>query len=179
MLSDFQITIPELGTIRAEHVPFVLLTSNRSRELSDALRRRCLYLYIEMPGLEKELRILRSKVPGVSEHLARAVARFVQRLRGRELRKLPGIAESVEWAQALLRLHQERWVVFGLAVGFGGVTAVLWEFAEYFTFIRNNEDELRNAYEDTLGDLALGLSGSVLAAAITATLLWEFRGKRA
>jgi MoxR-like ATPase len=108
VLSDFQITIPELGTIRAEHVPFVLLTSNRSRELSDALRRRCLYLYIEMPGLEKELRILRSKVPGVSEHLARAVARFVQRLRGRELRKLPGVAETVEWTQALLRLHQDR-----------------------------------------------------------------------
>jgi MoxR-like ATPase len=108
VLSDFQITIPELGTIRAEHVPFVLLTSNRSRELSDALRRRCLYLYVEHPGLEKELRILRSKVPGVSDQLARAVARFVQRLRARELRKLPGVAETIDWTQALLRLHQDR-----------------------------------------------------------------------
>jgi MoxR-like ATPase len=106
VLSDFQITIPELGTIRAEHVPFVLLTSNRSRELSDALRRRCLYLYLEHPGPEKELRILRAKVPGVDEHLARGVARFVQRLRERELRKRPGVAESIDWATALTRLHR-------------------------------------------------------------------------
>ena len=106
VLSDFQITIPELGTIRAVHVPFVLLTSNRSRELSDALRRRCLYLYLEHPGLEKELRILRAKVPGVEEHLARGVARFVQRLRTRELRKRPGVAESIDWATALTRLHR-------------------------------------------------------------------------
>jgi len=107
VLSDFQITIPELGTIRAAHVPFVVLTSNRSRELSDALRRRCMYLYIEHPGLEKELRILRAKVPGASEQLARAVARFVQGLRARELRKLPGVAETIDWTSALLRLHRE------------------------------------------------------------------------
>jgi MoxR-like ATPase len=106
VLSDFQITIPELGTIRAVHVPFVLLTSNRSRELSDALRRRCLYLFLEHPGLEKELRILRAKVPGVEEHLARGVARFVQRLRTRDLRKRPGVAESIDWATALTRLHR-------------------------------------------------------------------------
>ncbi len=107
VLSEFQITIPELGTIRAEHVPFVLLTSNRTREIGDALRRRCLYLFIEHPGLEKELRILHGKVPGLSEELARSVARFVQRLRGRELRKLPGVAETIDWAQALMRLHQD------------------------------------------------------------------------
>ena len=106
VLSDFQITIPELGTIRAEHVPFVVLTSNRSREIGDALRRRCLYLYVEHPDLEKELRILHSKVPGLDERLARSIARFVQRLRGRELRKLPGVAETIDWAQALLRLRQ-------------------------------------------------------------------------
>jgi MoxR-like ATPase len=105
LLSDFQITIPELGTIRAEHVPFVLLTSNRSREIGDALRRRCLYLYIEHPDFDKELRILRAKVPAAGEHLARSITRFVQRLRGRELRKLPGVAETIDWAQALLRLH--------------------------------------------------------------------------
>jgi MoxR-like ATPase len=108
VLSDFQITIPELGTIRAEHVPLVVLTSNRSRELSDALRRRCLYLYVEHPGLEKELRILRARVPGVSDRLAGEVARFVQRLRGRELRKRPGVAETIDWTQALLRLRQDR-----------------------------------------------------------------------
>jgi MoxR-like ATPase len=108
VLSDFQITIPELGTIRAEHAPLVVLTSNRTREIGDALRRRCLYLYIEHPDLEKELRILHGKVPGVSEHLARAVSRFVQKLRGRDLRKLPGVAETIDWAQALVRLHRDR-----------------------------------------------------------------------
>ena len=108
VLSDFQVTVPELGTIKAEHVPYVVLTSNRTREIGDALRRRCLYLYIEHPSLDKELRILRSRVPGLSEHLARAIARFVQQLRKRDLRKLPGVAESIDWAQALMRLHQDR-----------------------------------------------------------------------
>jgi len=107
LLSDYQITVPELGTIRAEHPPFVVLTSNRSRELSDALRRRCMYLYIEHPGLDKELRILHSRVPAASDQLARAVARFVQGLRARAPRKLPGVAETLDWTQALLRLHRE------------------------------------------------------------------------
>jgi MoxR-like ATPase len=106
VLSDFQITIPELGTIRAEHIPFVVLTSNRSREIGDALRRRCLYLYVEHPDFDKELRILSARVPGLDARLARQVTRFVQRLRSRELRKLPGVAETIDWAQALLRLRQ-------------------------------------------------------------------------
>jgi MoxR-like ATPase len=108
VLSDFQVTVPELGTIKAEHVPYVVLTSNRTREIGDALRRRCLYLYIEHPSLEKELRILGARVPGLSEHFARTIARFVQALRQRDLRKLPGVAESIDWAQALARLHQDR-----------------------------------------------------------------------
>jgi len=107
VLSDFQITIPELGTIRAEHVPLVVLTSNRSREIGDALRRRCLYLYVEHPGFEKELRILHGKVPGVNEQLARTITRFVQRLRARDLRKRPGVAETLDWTQALVRLHSD------------------------------------------------------------------------
>ena len=107
LLSDFQITIPELGTIRAEHVPVVVLTSNRSREIGDALRRRCLYLFVEHPGFEKELRILRGKVPAVSEQLAQAITRFVQRLRAQPLRKLPGVSETLDWAQALARLHRD------------------------------------------------------------------------
>jgi MoxR-like ATPase len=107
VLSDFQITIPELGTIRAQHIPIVVLTSNRTRELGDALRRRCLYLYMEHPSLEKELRILRLKVPELDQHLAQTVARFVQRLRTRDLRKLPGIAETIDWARALVRLHYD------------------------------------------------------------------------
>ena len=101
VLSDFQITIPELGTLRAEHVPFVVLTSNRSREIGDALRRRCLYLYVEHPDFDKELRILSARVPGLDGRLARQVTRFVQRLRSRDLRKLPGVAETIDWAQAL------------------------------------------------------------------------------
>jgi MoxR-like ATPase len=107
LLSDFQITIPELGTIRAEHVPVVVLTSNRSREIGDALRRRCLYLYVEHPGFDKELRILRGKVPAVSEQFANTITRFVQKLRGQQLRKLPGVAETLDWAQALSRLHRD------------------------------------------------------------------------
>jgi len=108
VLSDFQVTVPELGTIKAQHAPYVVLTSNRTREIGDALRRRCLYLYIEHPSLDKELRILRSRVPGLGEHLALAIARFVQELRKRDLRKLPGVAESIDWAQALMRLRQDR-----------------------------------------------------------------------
>ncbi len=107
ILSDFQVTVPELGTIRAEHVPYVVLTSNRSREIGDALRRRCLYLYIEHPSLEKEIRILRARVPGASARLAEEIARFVQTLRRRPLAKVPGVAETIDWAQALLCLHRE------------------------------------------------------------------------
>ncbi|HET9767609.1 MAG TPA: MoxR family ATPase, partial [Thermoanaerobaculia bacterium] len=102
VLSDFQVTIPELGTIRAEHPPHVILTSNRTREIGDALRRRCLYLYVEHPDLEKEVRILRLRVPEASERLARAVGGFVQALRRRQLAKAPGVAESIDWARALL-----------------------------------------------------------------------------
>jgi MoxR-like ATPase len=108
VLSDFQVTVPELGTIKAVHVPYVVLTSNRTREIGDALRRRCLYLYIEHPDLDKEVRILRSKVPGLTEHFAAAIARFVRELRKRDLRKLPGVAESIDWARALMRLRQDR-----------------------------------------------------------------------
>ena len=108
VLSDFQVTIPELGTLRAEHVPFVILTSNRSREIGDALRRRCLYLYIEHPSFEKEVRILRARVPGVSERLAEQIGRFLQALRGRRLLKAPGVAETIDWARALVRLHHDH-----------------------------------------------------------------------
>jgi len=108
VLSDFQVTIPELGTIRAEHVPYVVLTSNRSREIGDALRRRCLYLFIEHPSLEKEVRILRSRVPGASAQLAGEVGRFMQALRSRRLLKSPGVAESIDWANALIKLRQEH-----------------------------------------------------------------------
>ncbi len=108
VLSDFQVTIPELGTIRAEHVPFVILTSNRSREIGDALRRRCLYLYIEHPSFEKEVRIIRSRVPDAGPRLSEQIARFVQALRGKRLLKSPGVAETIDWAQAMVTLHQDE-----------------------------------------------------------------------
>jgi MoxR-like ATPase len=107
LLSDFQVTIPELGTLRAEHPPYVVLTSNRTRELGDALRRRCLYLYMEHPSLEKEVRIIRTRWPGAEERLARQVGRFLQALRARPLVKSPGVAETVDWTQALLTLRQD------------------------------------------------------------------------
>jgi MoxR-like ATPase len=108
VLSDYQVTIPELGTIRAEHVPYVILTSNRSREIGDALRRRCLYLFVDHPDLDKEVRILRLKVPGASEHLAREIGRFMQAIRRRRLSKAPGVAEAIDWAHALVRLHRSH-----------------------------------------------------------------------
>jgi len=108
VLSDFQVTIPELGTIRAAHRPLVLLTSNRTREIGDALRRRCLYLYIEHPPFEKEVEIVRTKVPGIAEALAIEITHFVQALRKRSLMKPPGVAETLDWARALITLHRGR-----------------------------------------------------------------------
>jgi len=104
VLSDHQVTIPEIGTIRATHPPHVVLTSNRNRELSEALRRRCLYLWVDYPAFDKELRIVRAKVPAIEARLADEVVRFVQRVRGRKLSKTPGVAESLDWAQALVAL---------------------------------------------------------------------------
>jgi MoxR-like ATPase len=104
LLSDYQVTVPELGTIRARSRPFVVLTSNGTRELSDALRRRCLYHYVEYPDFDKELRIVNARVPEIGPKLARQVVEFVQGLRKAELRKNPGIAETLDWAAALLHL---------------------------------------------------------------------------
>jgi MoxR-like ATPase len=104
VLSDHQVTIPEIGTIHATHEPHVVLTSNRNRELSEALRRRCLYLWVDYPSFDKELRIVRAKVRGIEDRLAADVVRFVQRVRGRRLSKTPGVAESLDWAQALVAL---------------------------------------------------------------------------
>jgi len=108
VLSEFQVTIPEIGTIRATHPPYVILTSNRVRELSDALRRRCLYLWIDFPGFDKEGRIVMRKVPGVNEALARQISRFMESLRTIRLAKVPGVAETLDWAQALASLHADH-----------------------------------------------------------------------
>ncbi len=105
LLSDFQISVPELGTIRAAAVPYVVLTSNGTRELSDALRRRCLYHYLDYPSPEKELRIVESRLPDIDGRLARELVAFVQGLRNLELRKKPGVAETLDWAAALIGLR--------------------------------------------------------------------------
>jgi MoxR-like ATPase len=110
VLSDHQVTIPEIGTITATHPPYVVLTSNRSRELSEALRRRCLYLWVDYPTFDKELQIVRAKVSGIEARLADEVVRFVQRIRGRKLSKTPGVAESLDWAQALVALGADALV---------------------------------------------------------------------
>lgn len=101
VLSDFQVTVPELGTIRATTIPWVVLTSNGTRELSDALRRRCLYHWVDYPDEDKEVRILEARLPGIEAHLAHQIVRFVQAIRREDLRKTPGIAETLDWAAAL------------------------------------------------------------------------------
>jgi len=105
VLSDFQVTIPEVGTITATHRPHVVLTSNRSRDLSDALRRRCLYHWIDYPTLEKELEIVRAKVPAIGEQLSQQLTNVVQRTRSMGLSKIPGLAETLDWANALVALQ--------------------------------------------------------------------------
>ena len=104
ILSDFQVSVPELGTIRAEHPPIVIITSNRTREVHDALKRRCLYHWVDYPDAARELEILRVKVPGVAETLSREIVGFVQALRKVDLFKQPGIAETLDWASALTEL---------------------------------------------------------------------------
>jgi MoxR-like ATPase len=105
VLSDFQVTVPELGTLSARNRPMVLLTSNNTRELSEALKRRCLYLYIDFPTLEAELEIVRQRVPNLNEQLARQALEVVQRLRSLDLRKNPGISETLDWVRALVMLN--------------------------------------------------------------------------
>jgi len=106
VLSDFQITIPEIGTIKAEQPPLVIITSNRTREIHDALKRRCLYYWVDYPDAKRELEILNVKVPQIGERLAQQVVGFVQELRGKDLFKLPGIAETIDWSTALIQLDK-------------------------------------------------------------------------
>ena len=108
LLSDFQISIPELGTVRAEVPPIVVITSNRTREIHDALRRRCFYHWVDYPDVERELAIVRARVPEATEAVVRRVALFVQKLRRMELYKAPGVAESIDWTRALLALRVDR-----------------------------------------------------------------------
>lgn len=106
ILSDFTVTVPEIGTIEATHRPQVILTSNRTRDLSDALKRRCLYLWLDYPSMEKELQVVREKVPGISEMFAAQISAFMQELRQLDLVKAPGIAETLDWTMSLVTLRQ-------------------------------------------------------------------------
>jgi MoxR-like ATPase len=108
LLSDFQITIPEMGTIHARHIPYVLLTSNRTRELSDALKRRCLYHWIDYPDFEKEMTIVRARLPGIEQELSAQVVRFIQAVRQLDLAKPPGVAETLDFADAVVSLRNHR-----------------------------------------------------------------------
>lgn len=105
VLSDFQVSVPELGTLQAKHQPLVLLTSNNTRELSEALKRRCIYLYVDYPTLDSELRIVRLKVPDLAPNLARQAVEMVQRLRRLDLKKSPSVSETIDWARALVLLN--------------------------------------------------------------------------
>ncbi len=106
LLSDFQVTIPELGVVKAEHPPIVVITSNRTREIHDALKRRCFYYWVDYPDAPRELEILRARLPAASLDLSKEVVGFVQKLRGRDLFKLPGVAETIDWTDALIQLDQ-------------------------------------------------------------------------
>ena len=108
MLADFQITIPELGTYRAVHPPIVIITSNRTREIHDALKRRCLYYWIDYPDYQKELQIVSAKLPAAPRRLAQQVTGFIQELRETELYKIPGVSETIDWTSALLALNQSQ-----------------------------------------------------------------------
>jgi MoxR-like ATPase len=132
LLGEFQVTIPELGTITARERPAVILTSNRSRDLSDALRRRCLYLWLGYPSVEQEIAILQARVPEIDARLARQIARFMEFLRAQPFTKVPGVAESLDWALALVRLHRDALDEATLAATHGCILKVRedWELLQ-------------------------------------------------
>jgi MoxR-like ATPase len=146
VLAEWQVTIPELGTIRARHAPYVILTSNRTRELSDALRRRCLFFWIPYPTLDEEIAILHARIPDLSTRLAGQIARSVQLLRTLPLQKVPGVAETLDWAHALVQLHRDHLDWKSLEQTLGCVLKV----HEDQTVLASQRDRLQSAIEETL-----------------------------
>ena len=140
VLSDFQVSVPEIGTLAARHIPLVILTSNNAREMSDALKRRCLHLYIDFPDRAHELAIIQLKVPGVSERLAAEVVSVVQRIRKLDLKKTPSISETLDWARALMLLN-----VGSLDEQL--VTDTLSTILKYEGYIRKAQQELKEYVE--------------------------------
>jgi len=151
LLSDFQITIPEIGTLTAKHRPVVIITSNRTREIHDALKRRCVYHWIDYPSREKEVEIVRLKVPMIEAAFADRVVGFVQALRGEDLYKQPGVAETLDWAEALHHLHRESLDLDAIRMTLG--------------FLLKYQDDVDRVH----GDVAERLLGSVDPAAREAT----------
>jgi MoxR-like ATPase len=139
LLSDFQVTVPELGTMVAEHPPVVIITSNRTRELHDALKRRCLYHWIDYPTIDKEYTIVQTKVPGVNDRMAMQIARFVHDIREVDLYKVPGVAETLDWAAALLALDQKE---LNKEVASNTLGAILKHQEDVHTIRKNNLDSL-------------------------------------
>ncbi len=137
VLSDFQVSVPELGTLKARYVPTVVLTSNNAREMSDALKRRCLHLYIDFPSLDRELQIVRLKVPGISEQLSRQVVEVVQRVRKLDLKKVPSISETLDWARALVLLNAD-------SLDENLVSETLSAILKYEGDIRKAQEELKD-----------------------------------
>ena len=146
VLAEWQVTIPEVGTITARHPPHVILTSNRTRELSDALRRRCLFFWIPYPTLEEEIAILHARVPGLSARLAGRIAAAVQALRGLPLQKAPGVAETLDWARALIALHRDHLDWKALEATLGCVLKVREDQA----VLEAHRDRVQPALEDAL-----------------------------
>ncbi len=141
VLSDFQISVPEIGTLKAKHLPFVILTSNNGREMSDALKRRCLHLYLDFPEAQKEMEIIKLKVPGVGEKLVEEVVHLLQRVRKLDLKKRPSISESLDWVKALMLLNVKR-------LDDQLVQETLSTLLKYEGDIRKAEEELRRYLAD-------------------------------
>jgi MoxR-like ATPase len=136
ILSDFQVSVPELGTLKAKHIPLVVLTSNNSREMSDALKRRCLHLYIDFPAVDREMEIIRLKVPGADEKLAKEVVELLHRLRKLDLKKRPSISETLDWVKALTLLNVKQ-------LDEALVTETLSTVMKYEADIRKAQEELK------------------------------------
>jgi MoxR-like ATPase len=150
LLAEFQITVPELGTIRATHRPFVILTSNRSRELSDALRRRCLYLWQSYPTVKQELQILEARLPGISERLASQITRFMAALRQLPFHKVPGVAETLDWALALMKLHRDALDAETVTLTRGCILKA----REDWTMLESNLEKLQVIWNEDIGSRA-------------------------
>ena len=142
LLSEFQITIPEVGTVKAVHPPFVILTSNSTRELSDALRRRCLYHWVDYPDMEKELAIVHKHFPGLEQKMATQLVHFIQALRAKKLQKTPGVAETLDWALSLMTLGYQTLDVEAVERTLGCV-------------LKSNDD-IRQVKEDSIEALLIG-----------------------